>query len=233
MDKTYLEAANSVGMWLAVLPMIAVMLFQAVLFMIKAYRTGYSMGLTKKKLQRGIRVGAVTAMGPSFSLLVGLAALITLIGAPMAWMRINSIGGVVFATLASNNGAEVMGVELGGPDYDLPALSSSIWVLCLGSLGWMASAAVFTHRMEAVRARIVQGREYMLPVLSIGGILGAFAFHVSKYLAEFGPATVAALTSGITMIIVIKISNSYKIGWLKEWALGVAMLTGMFTAALV
>ena len=55
---SYLEIANSTGMWLVCSVIIFVVIFQAAVFMRKAYKTGKEMGLSDEQMQSAMRSGA-------------------------------------------------------------------------------------------------------------------------------------------------------------------------------
>lgn len=52
---SYLEIANSTGMWLVCSVIIFVVIFQAAVFMRKAYKTGKEMGLSDEQMQSAMR----------------------------------------------------------------------------------------------------------------------------------------------------------------------------------
>ncbi len=232
MDLGYLEMANSFGMWIIALIMVGIVIVQSVIFMTKAYKAGTSVGLSKKQMNSGLRAGIITSLGPSFAVLIGLVSLVSIIGGPMAWMRLSVIGAVMFEGLAVNCGAEALGTTVGAPDFGLVGLASAFWVMCLGSIGWLVITGLFTTKLESMRNYIVRGREQLLPVVSVAAVLGAFGYQVSKFLVKIGPGSIAALISGLSMVACYTIANKRQINWLKEWSLGLSMVVGMFSAAL-
>ncbi len=233
MDKNYLDIANSSGMWIIAFIMVAIVVVQSVIFMKRAFNVGEQIGLSRQQLYSGLRAGIITSIGPSFAVLIGLISLMSLIGGPIAWMRLSVIGAVMYEGLAVNNGAQAMGVTVGGPGYGLVGLASSLWTICLGSIGWLIIVGLFTTKLESLRNYIVKGREDLLPVISVGAVLGAFGYQVSKFIVTIGPGSVAALVSGLCMILFYYSANKFNIGWLKEWSLGFSMVLGMFAAAMV
>lgn len=232
MENNYLEVANSLPFWIIAVVMVSVVIFQSVIFMKKAFATGRKIGITEDQFKTTIRSAVITSFGPSFAVLIGLVALISLIGSPMAFMRLGVIGAVMFETLCVDAGAEAVGVVANTPQFDLYAFTNVMWVMCVASIGWLIIAGLFTPKLESFRMKIVGGKNYLLPVLSTGAVLGAFGYQVSKFVVTLGPGTIAVLVSGITIIIVNLLSDKLKIGFLKEWALGLAMIAGMFSAVL-
>ena len=69
---SYLEIANSTGMWLVCSVIIFVVIFQAAVFMRKAYKTGKEMGLSDEQMQSAMRSGAISTVGPSLAVVVAI-----------------------------------------------------------------------------------------------------------------------------------------------------------------
>ena len=232
-STNYLTIANSFGMWVSCSFIIFVVIFQAGIFMRKAYKTGLEMGLSKTQLVSAMRSGAICTIGPAIAIVVAMVSLIVSLGAPFAWMRLSVIGSVPFELMAAEAGAVAMGTTLGGAGYDLQVFANSVWTCTLGASGWLIICALFTDKFDYLRKRAVRGREELIPVLSIGAMIGAFAYFGAPYLAGRGLAsTVSYLVGAVVMVLLNIFSDKQKMNWLKEWTLGIAMICGMFAALL-
>ncbi len=99
----YLQAVNSLPVWICVVPAVAIVLIQAWMFAKKAYNSALEIGMTKDQLSSAIRASASASIGPSIAILSGLLALIGIAGGPISWYRLSYIGNVVFETLSSTS----------------------------------------------------------------------------------------------------------------------------------
>ena len=221
----YLEIANSPGMWVASSIVVLVIILQAFVFMRKAYSTGLKMGLSKEVMLKAMRAGFISSIGPSIAVGITLISLIVPLGSPYAWMRLAIIGSVPYELMAASTGAQVMGVELGGVGYDIYALAISMWTATIAAGGWLIFCAIMIPKFETLRLKIVRGKEELLPILTVSALLAGFSYFTIPYLIAGGPSTIATITGGLVMTILALIS--LKIKWLKEWALGIAMIVGM------
>lgn len=227
----YLDIANSIGMWIACSLMVLVVIFQALLFMRKAYKTGNHLGLTQKQMKSALRTGAITSIGPSFAIVIAMISLIVSVGSPFAWMRLSVIGSVPFELMAAKTGAEALGVELGGQGYGMIGFANSVWTNTLGAAGWLIICALFTDKFEILRKKAVRGNDALLPVLSVSAMIGAFAYFGAPYLAAKGMASTVSYVVGATIMVAINLAaGKLKAGWIKEWSLGIAMICGMSVA---
>lgn len=233
MENNYLEIANSLPFWIIAIVMLSIVVFQSIIFMKKAFKVGKEIGVTDNQFKTAVRSSVITSFGPSFAVLIGLVALISLVGSPMAYMRLGVIGAVMFETLAVDVGAEAVGVMANTPEFGLYAFSNVMWTMCLASIGWLLIAGLLTPKLETVRNKLVGGKDYLLPVLSTAAVLGAFGYQVANFIVTLSPSTIAAIVSAVTIVVINLLADKLKLNFLKEWALGLAMVLGMFSAVLL
>ncbi len=229
----YHSIANSGLMWLACLPGVGLIIFQAIIFMRMAYRNGQQMGMDKAVLDVGMKAGLISSIGPSFAILIGMMALIINMGAPFTWMRLSYIGSIMYELLAADMGAQAVGTSLGAADFGELAFASAVWTQTLGAIGWLVIVAVAAHKLEIVRVRLAGGKMGFLPILTVAAMLGAFAYQASSRLLKGGGSTVAVLVGMIAMMVLVTVAHRYKKRWLLQWSLGFAMLLGMFAGGFV
>ena len=232
MNSNTFAVSNSLGLWLACCPIIAVMLVQVFIFMKKAWDIGPKIGVSKEQMLRGLRSGAITSIGPAFAILVALVGLIATVGSAIAWMRLSVIGAIMFEGLAASNAMTELGEVMGDGKFTLTVLACIVWVMGLGSSGWLIVTGLFTHKLEKARMALVGGKESLLPIFTICAILGAFGYNVARYTVVLSRSSVAALAAAICMIALSHLAKSTNKKWIGEWSLGIAMVTGMFIAVI-
>lgn len=224
----YMDTANSEWLWISTLPVICVVLFQAVIFVRRAWKNGDEMGLSGEQMKAGFRTGIISSIGPSVAVLVGMLALIATVGAPVAWMRLSVIGSVAFELPAAELGVGQFGYSLGDDDMTETAFATAVWTMTLGGTGWLLVSAVGTRHMEKAREKMGGGKEKLIPIISAAAMLGAFAYFLTGEVATGTPETGSVAIGGLSMLVLLQIAEAKDIQWLKEWALGIAMVVGLF-----
>jgi len=220
-------------MWLVCAIPVAWVFMQAIIFTKKAFEAGPKIGLSKKQLRLAFETAVISAIGPSLAILIGALALIYAMGGPIAWMRLSVIGSVMYELLAAKFGAQAMGVtELGGPGFNEIVYANGVWAMTLGCLGWLVFTGAATHKLETIRLKIAGGRVELVGAIAVGAMLGAFAKITSDYLVKLGKPATAAIVGMVVMMVLFKLSDKLRSRHLKEFSLAIAMLTGMFVAAL-
>ena len=86
-----LAQMNSLPMYLICGVIILFVLGMSILFMIRAWRAGITMGLDKTKLRRVVTSSITFTLLPSISILLGVIALSGSLGVPLPWATSSKI----------------------------------------------------------------------------------------------------------------------------------------------
>lgn len=226
-----MKVANEFGVWIAASFIVVVVVVQALLIYRQTFIAAKTVNVTDAQLKKAFRTGAITAIGPVVAIFIVMVGLMSVIGAPMAWMRLAVIGAAPTELTAAQVGAEAVGVKFGGPDYDLHAMAASWWTMAVNGVGWLLLVGLFAHKLEDVRQKIGGGDVVWLGVLSSAAMIGAFGFLSSRNLVARGGPLIASVAGGIAMVILLHIAK--KVPAIKEYSLGIAMLAAMAVAALL
>lgn len=229
----YMDVANSRWLWLSTVPVVAVVMLQAAIFLRRAWKDGKEMGLSEEKLKTGFKTGMISAIGPSVAVLAGMLALIATVGGPVAWMRLTVIGSIAFELPAAELGLSQFGYSLGDEGISETAYATAVWAMTLGGTGWLLVSAFGTRHMEKVRSKISNGNEKLIPVISAAAMLGAFAYFLSGEVTTGTPETGAVAVGGLAMLALLHVADSRDVQWIREWALGVAMFVGLVAAVAI
>jgi len=232
MTEEVSKIANSPAFWLACTPIVLIMLFQSYIFMKKAWESGQEYGMSKDQMKRAIRSAAITSIGPAFNIFIGLVGLVAMVGSALAWMRLSVIGAIMYEALAVNEALTAVGTAVGDSGYNLTAFANIIWVMAIGSCGWILFTGLFTHKFDSIRLKAVKGRTELLPVMAICAILGYFGYQVMKYTITLNRATIAVLVSALFMLLLDYLAKKTGKRWIKEWSLGFTMIAGMAAAVI-
>ena len=226
-----LQVANEFGVWVCAALAAAVALVQVWLYYKQLFKAADVVDISRTQLKYAFRTGAITAIGPVVAIFIIMVGLMSVIGGPMAWMRLAMIGSAPTELTAATIGAEAAGVRFGGPHYDLHVMAVSWWTMAINGVGWLLFVGLFAHKLEGLRAKVGGGNPIWLGILSAAAMLGVFGYLNSRYIVKIGGPLIAAVTGAIAMVILVKIAK--KVPAIKEYTLGIAMLIGMTVAAVL
>ena len=114
MNEEILKLANQLILWPLCAVVVLISLIQAILYTRLANKTAKTLGITSETCQKAFKAGLITAIGPAISGFIVMVGMISVIGAPMSWMRLSIIGAATTEMAGAQFGAEAMGVKFGG-----------------------------------------------------------------------------------------------------------------------
>ncbi len=225
--KEVMKVANSPGIWACAAVAVGVVLLQAFSFVRLSLKNAEGVGLSKSDAKRAFKIGMTSSVGPAISVFVVVFAMTTLIGGPMAWMRLNMTGGSAVILKSAEIGAEVVGETL-GENLTLKGLSTAWFTVAANGIGWLVILFALNHKMEGVRQKIGGGDDRWLKLLTASVTLGLFGYLAAPEILKGGGYMAAVIASGIARAFFTSIAKNPKLKWLKEYGLGFALLIGMF-----
>lgn len=225
MDHT--EIANSLLLWFACGCGVALVIFQAAVMTRKSLKAGKKLGITDDQIKMAVKSSAVGSIGPSLAILAGMVSLLVAMGGPISWFRLSYIGAVAYELMAAGFGAEAMGVTLGGADFTATAFACGVWVMTLGSIGWVLFTALATPKLDKFRTVLAGGRKELIPVVSVAAMCGAFSYLTIDRVVRFDQQTVAAVAGFAIMAIFTAYNKKANKKWIREWSFCISMFAGM------
>lgn len=139
----YLEAANSLPLYLIVAAILLFIAGVCVVFIVKSYRAGLKLGMDRKVLDKAMTSSAMFTILPSISILLGVIALSGSLGVPISWLRLSVIGNLQYEATVASIAAESMGLALDSSVLDMDALVTIMLVMTMGII-WGCVLSIFT-----------------------------------------------------------------------------------------
>ncbi|WP_372999848.1 DUF5058 family protein [Lutispora sp.] len=226
--KDYLQIANSKVFFLCGAIVILFILFQSVLFFRLAYNQGLKIGLTKGKMLKAFRTGAISTIVPSIAVIVALMTMVPVLGIPIPWMRLSVIGSAPYELMAAGIGAKSMGIDsLGGAGYNSQVFASSVWIMCIGSIWAVSFVAFFLRKIKEKYAKSTTSDPQWRNILNNAAFLGVFCVFIADPIIKGGLSLFTLICGAVIMTILALIIVKLKQDWLKEFALALSMIGAM------
>ena len=106
-----LAKLNSPVMYLICGGIVLLVAVICMVFAVRAYRAGKTIGIDVSKMKRVIIASATFAVLPSVGILLGVIALSGSLGTPWPWLRLSVIGALHYETQVAEAAAESVGME--------------------------------------------------------------------------------------------------------------------------
>lgn len=190
--------------------------------------------LTQAEINGAFRTGAISAVGPAFTVVVITLTLIQMVGAAAAFMRVGVIGSASYELNLATQAADAVGVTLGSPEMTIEILVLCLFGMILGSAPYFLNCLITLKPMDAAMTKPKEaGKVSFTPVLGFAASMGLIGRSVTNQ-AVNGLPQICAIVSSCVLTLLIKnyIKKSGK-KWLNDWILAICLIVGMIVGSTV
>jgi hypothetical protein len=199
----------------------------------KAYSRCIEMGITKEELKKVIKSSLVFSIVPSLSIVVGLFALISVLGVVWSWWRLSVIGSLSYESLISSSVASAIGFSTSAEMLESATGRQFGVVMILMSIGMLSGFFILIPfgkklSMSVNKSENASTWKY---VLSGTFMLTLFAVYIPVLL--FGDTIQAAvMLTGLVIAVALGILSGKfpKLRWLSEFIMAFSMIGGMISS---
>lgn len=232
-EQEFQQIVNRWDIWLACGLMIVMIVAQSAIFLRDALREAGRLGIDAPRRHSAIRSACVSSLGPSLSPVIIALSMMTVVGAPNAWMNLNNIGAARTELANIAIGASFAGVEALSENIGMEAWSYALWTCALNGAGWMLVVFFLNHRMERISGTLYKRYDAALVSTLMGAaVTSLFCYLLGNQLvSKAWDFYIAALISGGCMLFFINVCKKNRI--LQELSLGISMLAGMLITPLL
>jgi hypothetical protein len=205
----------------------------SVVYLKKAYSHCLELGITKETLKKVIKSSVVFSIVPSLSIVVGLFALITVLGRVWSWWRLSVIGSLSFETLISKSVAAAIGFESSTDMMENATGQQFGVVMILMSIGMLSGFFIllpFGKKLSSSVNKSANSSNWKY-VLSGTFMLCLFAVYIPVLL--FGDSVEAAvMITGLVVAVLLGIlaAKVPKLKWVSDFIMAFSMIVGMISA---
>lgn len=228
-----LAVANSPVLWICAVGVFAVIFVQSVIYIRAARAAGPDIGMTRKHLNGALRAGAIASIGPSLAVVLVAITLIAIFGTPAVLVRIGLIGSAATEVASATLATSTTGAELGGPDYTQRVFVIAFTAMTLSGAMWMLATLILTPVLKRGNAKLQKMNKAATVIIPSAALLAAFISIATKEMAKSSNHIIVLAVSGGVMAICLLLAKRLEASWLKEWALGIALVVAVAVALLL
>lgn len=205
----------------------------SLVYLKKAYAHCIELGITKEELGKVIKSSLIFSVVPSLSIVVGLFALISVLGVVWSWWRLSVIGSLSYETLIASSVSSAIGFSSTAEMLDSASGSEFGVIMILMSIGMLSGFFIqlpFGKKLF-MSVNKTESSSTWKYVLSGTFMLCLFAVYIPVLL--FGDTIEAAvMLTGLVIAIALGIlsAKSPKLRWLSEFIMAFSMIGGMISS---
>ena len=191
----------------------------SLVYLKKAYTHCLELGISKEDLKNVIKSSLVFSIVPSLSIVVGLFALISVLGTVWSWWRLSVIGSLSYESLISSSVASAIGFSSSAEMLEGATGQQFGVVMILMSIGMSVSKSEENGN----------GWKY---VLSGCFMLCLFAVYIPVLLIGDTVQAAVMLTGLVIAVGLGLLSKNPKLAWLNDFIMAFSMIGGMISSVL-
>lgn len=205
----------------------------SLVYLKKAYTHCLELGIAKETVKKVIKSSLVFSIVPSLSIVVGLFALISVLGVVWSWWRLSVIGSLSYETLIASSVSSAIGFSSSAEMLEQATGGQFGVLMILMSIGMLSGFFViipFGKKLSLSVTKTADASTWKY-VLSGTFMLCLFAVYIPVLL--FGDTVQAAvMITGLVIAVALGAlsQKSPKLRWLNEFIMAFSMIGGMISS---
>lgn len=206
----------------------------SLVYLKKAYTHCLELGITKEDIMKVIKSSVVFSIVPSLSIVVGLFALIAVLGTVWSWWRLSVIGSLSYESLIASSVASAVGFDTAAEMLQSATGSQFGVVMILMSVGMLSGFFILIPfgKKLSMSVNKTEGASTWKYVLSGTFMLCLFAVYIPVLLIGDTIQAAVMLTGLVIAVGLGVISKKPHLGWLSEFIMAFSMIGGMLSSLL-
>lgn len=171
------------AMYIIAFGVIAFIAAQSIFFIVKSWRHGKELGISKETMMNTITSSVLFSIAPAISILVTVFVLAKALGVILPWIRLTVIGNLAYETVAAETALNNLGGSLSSEITDMKQFSTVVWAMTIGSVFPLTFLPIVCKKLQNKIGGAVSKNE---KTKKLGDVLSAAAFIgiISAFIAR-------------------------------------------------
>ena len=204
----------------------------SLVYLKKAYKRCLELGISKEEIHNVMKSSVFFSIVPSLSIVVGLFALISILGTVWSWWRLSVIGSLSYESLISSSVASALGFATNAEMMDLATGRDFGVVMILMSIGMLSGFTILLPlgKKLCMSVNKTEGTSNWKYVLSGTFMLCLFAVYIPVLLIGDTVQAAVMLTGLVIAVALGVLASSPKLKWLNNFIMAFSMIGGMVSS---
>lgn len=231
---TFMEVANSGLMYGIAIAVVAFVLLQSVIFLVKAWKEARRIGMDAGKLKKAAASSAIFSVVPSLPIIISLFAMMPILGIPLPWIRLSVIGSASYELVAAESAAKGLGYATlaeaaTGDARDFAAIAI---VMTVGIIWGLIFSTFYQKKLQTTMSSIREKDTTWAVIMVDCLFVGLAAAFGGQMIATGGVTLLTLVTSMAFMAGLMALARLPGMKWMESFAMSLAMVGAMGMAIL-
>lgn len=208
---------TSTFMYILGLAIVAFVIAESLFFLIRAYRRGRQLGMSKEKLRTTITSSAVFTIAPALAIVATVLTLAGALGIVLPWIRLSVIGAIQYEVPAAEAAIEAAG-GAGGLTQEITSpemFSAAAWVMTLGSILPLVLVPFLLKKIQKSVGKVVAKDTKWGDTMAAAAFIGLIAAFIGRAILGSGDPEVQGDGAGVMSIVALVSSMLFM--FLLQW----------------
>lgn len=227
---SYFDIANSRLLYVLVAAGIIYIGGLSAVFLRKSWKRCLELGISKQKLTAIVRSSAVFTIVPSFSIVIGLFTLSTVLGIPWPWYRLSVVGSVSYELMAADMVADGMGygsVSEMSAQAGYQVFGSVMFVMSICILAGIVINIFAVEKIQRSMSNIKKKQGDWGTIVSSCFFLGILAAFTPLIFASGLVYALTFLISGLVAALCTACMKKFNLKWLGSFIMSISLIVSM------
>ncbi len=218
---------------------------ESVFFIVKAWKRGLQIGISRETLKGTVISSAVFTVAPALSILTTVIVLASALGVVLPWIRLSVIGNLAYETVASETMLNVFGSSLTTEITDPAQFGAVAWVMTIGTSFALILAPLMCKTIQKKVGAAVhksEGASRAADILSAAAFIGVIAAFVARAIygktpngvGDAGVISVCTLVTAVAVSLILEtVCEKRGLKKLQIFAMPLSMFAAMGMAVLL
>lgn len=204
----------------------------SLVYLKKAYTRCVELGISKEDIKNVIKSSVVFSIVPSLSIVVGLFALISILGTVWSWWRLSVIGSLSYESLISSSVASAIGFSTNAEMLEKASGADFGVVMILMSIGMLSGFTILLPlgKKLCMSVNKTEGTSNWKYVLSGTFMLCLFAVYIPVLLIGDSVQAAVMVTGLVIAVALGVLSGRPRLKWLNNFIMAFSMIGGMVSS---
>lgn len=206
----------------------------SLVYLKKSYSRCLELGISKEDLKSVIKSSLVFSIVPSLSIVVGLFALISVLGVVWSWWRLSVIGSISYESLVAGSIASAIGYTSSAEMLGTASGREFGVIMILMSIGMLSGFLIlipFGKKLNMSVSKTENSSSWKY-VLSGTFMMCLFAVYIPILLFGDTIQTAVMLTGLVIAVILGILAKKPGLKWLNDFIMAFSMIGGMASSIL-
>ncbi len=230
----FMEVANSGLLYAIAIIVIAFVIIQSAVFLIKAWKEAKRIGIDAKKLKYAGASSAIFSFVASRPIIISLFAMMPILGIPLPWIRLSVVGSASYELVAAESAAKGLGYStLAGAASGGAGVFAAIAIVMTVAIIWGLIFSTFYQKKLQTTISTLRDKDTTWAVIMVDCLfVGLAAAFGGQMIATGGVTLLTLVTSMALMAGLLSISKLKGMKWMESFAMSLAMAGAMGMAIL-